>query len=256
MRTWTAAIVAAAGLHAQTVIGAKAGLISYALGDVSVDGRAIQAPATRWAAVKERSVLRTEHGLAEVLLGPCSVLRLGNESAFRLLAASPEHPRMELLSGSAVVEISAIARDADVTLQARTAVVRMARSGIYRFDAAPPLLKVFSGRAAVLRDGQILEIGAGRMLPLPGTLAQRFDRQPADLLDRWSGRRSVELAQMRGGGGDLRQKAEDTQGSATRAELPRYTTPRQPMGRGMDNSAPVYTGPHPAAAPSACAAGR
>jgi hypothetical protein len=248
------AVGTAGGLLAQPVIGAKAGLVSYALGNVTVDGQRIAFSDTRFVKVKQGAVLRTGRGLAEVLLGPCSALRLGHQSSFRLVGANPEHPRMELLSGAAVVEISGIAKDADVTLQAKESAVTMARVGVYRVDFPSGLLKVFAGRATVQRDGLNLEVGPGRMLALLGVLPERFDRQPADELDRWSGRRTEELARLRSPAGESSSPALDLSNGQNSAEFARYNNPRRGMQSPEDPV--VVSRPRRTPAPSACVAGR
>jgi hypothetical protein len=249
-----AAAWTAAGLRAQPVIGAKAGLVSYALGRVSVDGKPIQFSEIRFPELKENSVLRTGRGLAEVLLGPCSAVRLGHYSSFRLLASSPAHPRLELLSGAAVVEISAIGRDADVTLQASGAAVAMARAGVYRVDHSPGLLKVFAGRATLQREHGNYDVGPGRTLSLFGGEAGRFDRQPADELDRWSGRRSVELAETRSPTGKSRQLDVDLANSENNAEFAQRGGGRR--GQGIEEAAPAGPRPRRSAVLPTCVAGR
>jgi hypothetical protein len=247
---WTAG-----GLCAQPVIGAKAGLVSYVLGRVSVDGRTVQFSGTRYPEVKENSVLRTGRGLAEVLLGPCSAVRLWHHSAFRLIASSPAHPRLELLGGSAVVEISGIARDSDVTLLAGGAAVAMARAGVYRVDLSPGVLKVFAGRATLQRDDGEYDVGAGRVWSLLGAAAGRFNRQPADELDRWSGRRSVVLAESRSAMGRGRGPSVDVLNSENSAEFARMGGGRRGT-RGFDEASPAGTGAHRGAVLATCVAGR
>jgi hypothetical protein len=241
-------------LPAQSVIAAKAGLLSYTLGDVYLNGQAIEISNTRFPDVKQSAVLRTGQGWAEVLIGPCSALRLGEHSSFRMNSGDVTHPRLELLSGAAVVEISAIAKDADIALQATGVTVTMARAGLYRVDLPAGLLRVFAGRATLLRDSQSVEVPSGRSLLLAAGESERFDRGITDALDRWSGRRSVELAKLRNTSGG---KENDPPTSGISAELPRPNNPRRGMGPGSEDTAPANAGPRPSrAVPNACVASR
>ena len=243
-------VLSVGGLSAQPVIGAKAGLVSYALGRVSVDGHVIEVSSTRFPDIKENSVLRTGRGLAEVLLGPCSAVRLGHYSSIRLMAASPVHPRLELLNGSAVVDITAIARESDVALQARSALVTMARAGVYRMDFLPQRLKVFAGRATVRSNERDYDVGTGRILSLADAVFGKFDRQPTDELDRWSGRRGAELAEMRTPKPPSRDAGADVVSSENNAEFSRYNGGR----RGSQGPMPLTT--NRSGLPSPCIAGR
>ncbi len=197
-------------LSAQPVVPAKAGLISYTRGTVYLDNQRIAASTTRFIPVQENAVVRTERGRAEVLLGPCAVLRMDGDSAFRLVSNRLTEPRVDLLAGSAVVEIAALGKGASVTLGVSDVPVAMARAGLYRFDFAPPEVKVFQGRATVERPGGRIGVSAGRMLVWDAQKPEKFDIRDGDALDLWSRRRSLALARsqrprriggMMGGGG-------------------------------------------------------
>jgi hypothetical protein len=248
-------VLSAGTLCAQPVIGAKAGVVSYAVGRVTVDGHAIEVTGTRFPEVKERSVLRTGRGLAEMLLGPCSAVRLGQHSSFRLLVSDPVHPRVELLSGAAIVDITGMARESDVTLQAGGAAVAMARAGVYRIDLSPGMLKVFNGRATLQREGRGYDVGPGHVWSLLGAAAGKFDRQPADELDRWSGRRGVELAQSRPGPGKSGGPSVDLLNNENNAEFARAGGGRRGMPQNADGSPMIRNGPHRTTL-SSCVAGR
>jgi hypothetical protein len=193
-------VLCAFPVHGQPVIPAKAGLVSYTRGRVYLDDRQIRVSGMRFPDVKENSVLRTGRGRAEVLLGPCTVLRLDDNSSFRMLSASLTAPQSELLAGSAVVDISALAKGALVTLKVSGTPVSMARSGVYRFDFSPALLKVFEGRASLPREAGTVDVTAGRMLLWDGDRPERFDVRGGDGLDLWSHQRSIVLAEGRAAG--------------------------------------------------------
>jgi hypothetical protein len=104
--------------------------------------------------------------------------------------------RLELLTGSAVVEADEIAKDTNVTLVCKDGTVSLSRKGLYRFDAAPARLKVFEGLASAQVAGQNVELAGGKMLGLGGTIAsvEKFDKEDTDSLDNWSKRRGELVA--------------------------------------------------------------
>jgi FecR protein len=190
--------ICTAPLAAQPVVGAKAGVVSFAIGKVYLDNQAIQISPTHFPDVKEKGVLRTERGRAEVLLNPCAVLRVDEDSSFRLVDASLVEPRVELLAGSAVVDIAGIRKGSEIRLQLGDVAVGMARRGTYRLDFSPPVLKIYDGRADVERGGGKSEVSAGRMLAFDSTAPEKFDIRDGDGLDLWNHERAIVLARARG----------------------------------------------------------
>jgi hypothetical protein len=146
--------------------------------------------------VKENAVVRTAEGRAEVLLTPGVVLRLGENSSFKMLTNRLIDTRLELLTGSAVVEADEIAKDTNVTLVCKDGTVSLAKKGLYRFDTAPARLKVFEGLASAQVAGQNAEVAGGKMLGLGGAIAsvEKFDKEDTDSLDNWSRRRGELVA--------------------------------------------------------------
>jgi hypothetical protein len=193
-----ALLISAAPLAAQPVIGARAGVVSFAIGKVYLDNQPIDISATHFPEVKENSVLRTEGGRAEVLLNPCAVLRLDGDSSFRMIDGSLLEPRMELMAGSAVADIAGIRKGSEVRLKLGGAMVEMARQGTYRFDYSPALLKVYGGRALVDRSGGKAELAVGRTLAFDTAAPEKFDVRGGDGLDLWNHQRAIVLARARG----------------------------------------------------------
>ena len=139
---------------AQPVISAKSGLISYVEGKVYLGDQIVEPSPTRFPDVKENAVVRTAEGRAEVLLTPGVVLRLGENSSFKMLTNRLIDTRLELLTGSAVVEADDIAKDTNVTLVSKDGTVLLAKKGLYRFDTAPARLKVLEGLGSAQVAGQ------------------------------------------------------------------------------------------------------
>src|SRR5580700_10148411 len=89
---------------AQAITSAHSGTLHYFEGTVSVDGSLIQPKVGRFSGLKEQSVLRTGQGRAEVLLTPGVFLRVGENSAIEMLDNRLVSTRVEVLSGTVIVE--------------------------------------------------------------------------------------------------------------------------------------------------------
>jgi len=166
---WMAALALAAPLAAQPVAPARAGLISYTEGNVYVDTRAVWVADAHYPEVPEGGVLRTEAGRAEVLLAPCTALRVAGNSSFRLVANALAATRVELLAGSAIVEVGRLERGAALTVTVGQASAPIAKTGSYRFDAATP-----------------------------STVPVKLGKKPADDFESWSLKRSAVQAKAAG----------------------------------------------------------
>ncbi|MGH9671995.1 MAG: hypothetical protein ACRD44_02350 [Bryobacteraceae bacterium] len=188
-----AALVAAVPLvQAQSVISAKAGMIHYVEGKVYLNDELTNPKFGQFPDMKNGSVLRTERGRAEVLLGPGIFLRLAEDSSFRMVSNALTESRVELLTGSMLVECAELTPDATTQILYRNAVAKLKKNGLYRMNADPAEILVHDGRAEVTRAGETLELTRGRFVELDEqTLtARRFDAKLTDSLYRWSARRS------------------------------------------------------------------
>jgi hypothetical protein len=104
--------------------------------------------------------------------------------------------RLEVLTGSAVVEADEMAKDTNVTIVAHKASILIAKHGLYRFDMEPARVKVFDGVASVTTGEQTTLVGAGRLLSLESASAsaEKFNKEDTDALDHWSRRRAQDVA--------------------------------------------------------------
>src|SRR5450432_44151 len=146
---------------AQPVISAKAGTIAKVEGQVYLGDQLVEDSLTKFVDIKENGVVRTEDGRAEVLLTPGTVLRLGEKSSFKLVTNRLIDTRLELLTGSAVIDAADIAKDTNLTVVCKDGTIALSKAGLYRFDAEPARLRVFAGVADVQIGGQRVEVGAG-----------------------------------------------------------------------------------------------
>src|SRR5689334_9696332 len=188
-------LFAALPLAAQPVISAKSGVVSYTEGVVKMADQPIEATVTSFPEVKERNTLRTEEGRAEVLLTQGVILRMGENAGLLMLTNRLIDTRMELLSGSQIVEADEIQKDNNLTILAKESTVLINKRGLYRFDVDANRIKVYDGTASVEKNGQTILVGSGRTVELtgPNTTVEKFDKEATDSLDRWAHRRAEQL---------------------------------------------------------------
>ena len=159
---------------AQSVISAHSGLIHFSDGSVFLDDQRVEQKTGKFGQMNNGSELRTQDGRAEVLLTPGTFLRIGANSAIRMVSNNLDDTRVELLSGSAVLDQgSDTLADTSVTILYNLDQVHVKKPGRYRFDSEPPQVKVESGDAEVTADGKSVEAGAGYVVPFEGKLTAR-----------------------------------------------------------------------------------
>lgn len=202
-RRWLAAVALAcligAVLPASAQVGsvapvtpAKSGMVSYIQGAVYNDDALIPDPiVAQFPYIKEGGSLRTAEGRAEVVMNPGVMVRVGENSALRMITNRFIDTRVELMQGAATVQLVEAEKDNSFTLVCKDATVAISKAGFYHFYAQPAAVKVFSGEARVQMGEQTIEVSAGKMLQFDGGNAtvQKFDKESTDSLDNWSGRR-------------------------------------------------------------------
>jgi len=186
---------------AQSVISAHSGLIHFADGSVFLDDQRVEQKAGKFDQIKNGSELRTQDGRAEVLLTPGTFLRMGPNSAVRMISNELDNTRVELLNGSAVLDQgSDTLANTSVTILYNLDQVRIKMPGRYRFDSDPPQVKVETGAVDITAaDGKSVEAGAGYVVGFEGKLAARkllngsLVSNPDDL-DNWNSARDHSIA--------------------------------------------------------------
>jgi hypothetical protein len=213
------ALVAVVAGQAQRVISAKAGLVYFVLGHVSIAGSGRLPTGMVTRRLNAGEILFSEAGRAEVLLNSGTdpmlwnsgtVLRIGERSRMRMDSVELADTRVSIEAGSAVVTVNQLPKPDHVEVRIGGAVVVMKGAGVYRLDAGSPdtgdpRLRVFRGQAEVYRlsspprDGEDpLENGSGKTvvkrgqeLRLPDLQAGRFNPKNADALQRWAEKRGT-----------------------------------------------------------------
>jgi hypothetical protein len=214
-----AALLLTGVVYGQSVIPAQAGVINYTEGEVLVDGVAVKVVASIFPRVKAGGELRTKQGRAEVLLNPGAlpmidrdfipeyyaasspvlkpgaVLWLGEDSSVRMLSTKLADTRVEMLSGSMLLECADLPKATSVVVGFRGATIQLRKTGLYRLDAEPPTVSVYRGEVGVESDAQHATLSSGKRLLLNNVWqSEKFDAKETDMLYRWSARRAGYMA--------------------------------------------------------------
>lgn len=107
------------------------GIVNCVEGDVSIDGLPVRPIDIGSARIAPGHVIKTEDGMAEVLLAPGSILRLGNHS--ELVFEKLEMARLS--KGEAIVQVIEASNQRPVTVIAKGTTTVIQKPGVYRFDS-------------------------------------------------------------------------------------------------------------------------
>ena len=183
---------------AQNVVSARAGLINYTEGDVTLRDEPVRLTAKRtYVEMKDNDVVRTTDGRAEVLLSPGVILRLAENSSVRLVSGSLTDTHVELVSGDAIIEVSEIYEGSRLRVALGGREANVAKVGLYRFNTDPDQIRVYDGRIEVPTDNPDKPTVAkkGAVVSMSnGLVARKFDTDEGDTFYRWASRRSGYIA--------------------------------------------------------------
>jgi hypothetical protein len=199
MRSRVAGLVigflAVSSAQAQYMISAHSGVIQYVEGTAYLNDNPVESKVGQFPNIKDNEVFRTTEGMAEVLLTPGVFLRMTENSSIRMVSNKLTDTRVEVLTGSALVECEDLAKDNAIMLLYKGSNMLLVKHGLYRVDADQGLFKVYDGEAIVKGDSGQLTLHKGKETVLTGALmAESFDSKADDDLYRWSDRRSGYLA--------------------------------------------------------------
>jgi hypothetical protein len=175
-----------------------AGTVNYVQGQVSVNGMPVTAADMGRIAIEPNDALTTGVGKAEVLLTPGVFLRVGNNANVRMISTDLAAPRVEIVSGEALIEVDRNIPGARVNVMERGADAAIVKAGLYRFDATTGNIAVYDGKLDVSFNGQSKGVGGGHQLALnngPKLKTTDFDKKTQDELYAWSNVRSNYLAE-------------------------------------------------------------
>src|SRR3981189_2638274 len=175
---------------------ARPGGLNYVEGQVSVEGQALGAGAIGYTELSPGQSLETGAGKAELLLTPGVFFRLGDNSSAVLISPSLTDTELRLDKGEATVEVAELHPQNNIVIAEDGAKVRLAKTGLYEFDADHNVVRVYQGQANVEVNGQNIEAKSEHRLAWKGgpIKPEKFDKEAQDDLYRWSSLRSSYLA--------------------------------------------------------------
>jgi len=193
---WSFGILAAGTACAQYVISAHAGVVQYVEGRAYLNDQVVEPKFGQFPDIKQGQEFRTEDGRAEILLTPGVFLRLGENSSVRMLSTHLTDTKVEMLSGSAMIECTDVPKDNSIQAVYKGNAIRFEKQGLYRIDTAPARFKAYDGEAVVTDASGQLTLKGGKETNLTGVLqAENFDRKDLDALYSWSQRRAAYVAE-------------------------------------------------------------
>jgi hypothetical protein len=156
----------------------------------------VQPKVSEFIDIKEGYTLKTTEGRSEVLLTPGAFLRMADDSSFRMISTRLTQVKMEMLTGSSLIDVTELIDGNEITVRQANASVAILKGGLYRFDSQPMRVRVYQGEAVVEVDGQKVTLRSGREMASGsnGWVQAKFDVKDTDALYRWAKRRSGYLA--------------------------------------------------------------
>jgi FecR protein len=173
-------------------VSARPGAVNYIEGHASLNGREISQKTLGKTFLNANDTLSTDLGKAEVLLTPGVFLRIGDNSAVRMVSPSLTNTQVEITKGEAMVEVADILKDNNIEILARGGSMRLEKAGLYRVTADdPPTAAVIEGKAEVNFGDRKVDLGKGHQTVLAANLkSEKFNAKKDDDLYAWSNVRS------------------------------------------------------------------
>jgi hypothetical protein len=183
--------LAAVSAWGQGAISARSGMINHVEGQVLLDGQPVDLKFGQFPRVENESTLATQDGRAEVLMTPGVFLRLDENSSFKMLSNHLSDTALEIVSGSAILEVDEMLKDNAITLHFKNGTISLAKRGLYRFDTELSRMRVYDGQADALVDEKTTTVRKGRQVVFGEALvASNFDTNDSDPFYRWASRRA------------------------------------------------------------------
>jgi len=173
-------------------ISARPGAVNYIEGNAFIDGRPISQKTLGQTFLNANDTLSTDIGKAEIALTPGVWLRIGNNSAVRLVSPSLTDTQVQLDRGEAMVEVAELVKDNHLQVLDQGGTITLQKTGLYKFTADnPPTAAVIEGKADVTLGDRNIELGKGHETTLAANLKkENFDTKKEDDLYAWSNVRS------------------------------------------------------------------
>jgi len=186
---------------AQAPDSARPGTLNYVEGSAAIANQSLDRASIGSTELQPGQIISTTNGKAELLLTPGVFLRLGNNSAVKMVSPSLTNTEVEVLSGQASVEVDQLYKQNDLLVTINGEPTQLLKNGLYQFDANANTVRVYDGKAAVFPNdngdpnAKAVVVKGGRQFTLNKQFGdpQKFDKNAAeanDSLYNWSSLRS------------------------------------------------------------------
>jgi len=178
------------------------GTLNYIEGSANLDGQPVTQTTIGSQTLAPGQVLSTTTGRAEVLLTPGVFLRLGHNSAAKMVSPDITNTVVAVERGRATVEVDQLFKENDIHVLEDHVPVQLVQTGLYEFDAGQGSVLVFQGKAAIdkghghwatIKSGHEVNVTAGAAAVNPTKF--NVNRQEEAGIYRWSSLRSDYLSQ-------------------------------------------------------------
>jgi hypothetical protein len=143
------------------------GSLNSVEGEASLNAHPVPPSSIAKGVVRPLQVLQTQRGKAELLLTPGVFLRIGDNSAVRMLSPSLENSEVNLMHGKALLTADAVFKHA-VAVVMDGATTTIDQKGLYGFNAHRETIGVLKGKATVRKGDSQLTLKKGREISLAG----------------------------------------------------------------------------------------
>jgi hypothetical protein len=190
----TAAALVCGTAAAQNVISTKAGVISFAAGAVSLDNNPVKLSKGGLFQMENGQRLKTQRGLAEVVLTPGAYLRLSGNSSVQMEQNQISEIQLSVESGSAIIEVIDKIKTDPIRVHFQTGSAEIRKAGLYRFNYPPGEICVHGGELLMTVGGNNILIKSGKKFRVNiDRKAVKFNRNIKDSLHQWAALRSFGL---------------------------------------------------------------
>jgi hypothetical protein len=179
---------------AQHVVGAKSGLIEYALGDVFLDQEPLVFSLGRYYQMEKGQILHTRLGVVEVILAPDVYFRMGADALLRMKRNQLSNVEISFERGSALLEVVEKTGEDPIRIVFASGIIEVQETGLYRIDAGDRLLSVYGGRAECEYGLKKYRVANGKSIRWDSDFKPfKFNEKIDDSLHKWAARRSFDL---------------------------------------------------------------
>lgn len=178
---------------------AMPGTLNYVEGEASIGNQNLSSNEVGTANLQNGQVLETGNGKAEVLLTPGVYLRVGSNSAVKMVSDNLMDTQVAVRHGEAMLEVDQLYKQNNLHITQPGADTRVLKTGLYDFDATEQQVRVFDGKASVATEDRKVTVKKNHELALnsPKLKSKDFDKKEVANNDlyRWSSLRSEYLSQ-------------------------------------------------------------